>query len=76
VQGSRIARRGFASQARQTGLQAAAKGAESDRMGAVLAFVVADLARPWTKERRKRGLTTSSLLRSLHPTGETSNWKR
>jgi hypothetical protein len=78
VQGSRIARCGFASHARQTGLKAAAKGAEPDRMGAVLALVVADLARPWTKQRRKRGprLTASTLLRPLHPTGETSNWKR
>jgi hypothetical protein len=75
VQGSGIARSSFASHARQTGrLEAGGKGDESDRMGAVLAMVVRDLARPWTKQRRKRRptLTTSTLPRVLQTTSEKS----
>ncbi len=44
--------------ARETGrpLEAVGNGAKPDRLGAVLALVVGDLARPWAKQRRTRGL--------------------
>jgi hypothetical protein len=58
VEGSGIARRGFVSRAKRTGrFEAAGDGDESDGIGAVLALVVGDLARPWTKQRRRRGPT-------------------
>jgi hypothetical protein len=43
--------------ARETGRppESVGSGAEPDRSSAVLALVVGDLARTWTKQRRKRG---------------------
>jgi hypothetical protein len=38
-------------------LEAVGNGAEPDRLGAVLALVVGELARTWTKQRSKRGAT-------------------
>jgi len=58
-------------------LEAVGTGPEPDRLDAVLALIVNDLARIWTKQRRKRGptLATPTLPRGLHPTSETSKWK-
>ena len=40
-------------------LAAVGNGAKPDRLGAVLALVVGDLARPWTKRRRQNGHLTA-----------------
>jgi hypothetical protein len=74
MQGSRIARRGLQG-AFGTGRprEAVGIGADADRSGAVIARVVHDLARTWTKQRRKRGpkLTTPASA-VLQPTLELS----
>ena len=78
MQGSGIDR-GFTSRVRQTRrFEAARKADESDRMGAVLALVVGDLARPWTQQRRKQGptLTTSTLPRGAPNNELDERWKR
>jgi hypothetical protein len=75
VHGSGIARPSFASRPRQVGrLKTVAKRAELDRLGAVLALVVGDLARTWTKQQRKQGPTlTAPLTHSgFQPTSERS----
>jgi hypothetical protein len=56
VHGSGIAHRALQG-AYETGrpLEAVGNGAEPDTSGAVLALIVVDLARAWTKQKRKRG---------------------
>jgi len=55
--------------ARETGrpLEAVGNGAKPDRLGAVLALVVGDLARPWAKQRRTRGLIPGTGQRPSEP---------
>ena len=77
MQGSRIARRGLQG-AFGTGRprEAVGIGADADRSGAALALVVHDLARTWTKQRRKRGSTLTTPARAvLQPAREASGWK-
>jgi hypothetical protein len=73
VQGSEIASRGMQG-ARRTvrPLEPAGKGAVSDRSGAVLALVVSDLARIWSKQTRKRGSTLTTAINATPPTSEDS----
>jgi hypothetical protein len=55
-------------------LEAVGNGTKPDRLDAVLALVVGDLARIWTEQKRKRGST----LRNgavLRPTIKQSTWK-
>jgi hypothetical protein len=55
-------------------LEAVGNGTKPDRLDAVLALVVRDLARIWTEQKRKRGST----LRNgavLQPTIKQSTWK-
>jgi hypothetical protein len=77
VQGSGIARPGFASRQKQVGrFKTVAKRAEPDRLGAVLALVVGDLARTWISsnagEDRRSRLGSRS---GFQPTSEESRWK-
>jgi len=55
-------------------LEAVGNAAEPDGLDAVFARIVDDLARPWTKRRRKRGptLTTPTKPTVLEPTSEES----
>jgi hypothetical protein len=55
-------------------LEALGNGEEPDRLGTVLALVVGELARPWTKQKRKRE-PSSRRGAALQPTGEESRWK-
>jgi hypothetical protein len=77
MQGSRVARRAVqgALQTRRPS-QAVGIGADADRLGAVLALVVGDLARPWAMQRRKRAptLRTAASAR-LEPASEERGWK-
>ena len=77
MHGSGTARPGFASRSRQVGrLKTVAKRAEPGGLGAVLALVVGDLARAWTKQQRKRPTLTAPLTHSgFQPTSEESRWK-
>jgi hypothetical protein len=76
VQGSAITSR--ASQgAYETGrpLEAVGNGAELKRMDLVLALVVADLARAWAKQRRKRKAITTPVDAVPQTTSEERTWK-
>jgi len=55
-------------------LEAVGNAAEPDGLDVVFARIVDDLARPWTKRRRKRGptLTTPTKPTVLEPTSEES----
>jgi hypothetical protein len=77
MQGSRIARRGFQGAfSKRQPPGAVGIGADADRSGAVLALVVHDLARTWTKQRRKRGPKLTTQARAvLQPMGAESRWK-
>jgi hypothetical protein len=55
-------------------LEAVGNGAQADRLGAVLALVVADLTRTWAKQKRKRGPTLPNAA-VLQPTIKESTWK-
>ena len=51
-------------------------GADTDRWGAVLALLARELARPWRKQRRRRGPTlTNPAGAVLQPASEESGWK-
>jgi hypothetical protein len=69
VQGSGIASRGRrgVSGARRP-LEAVGDGGQPDRLGAVLALVVTDLARTWMKQERKRRATLTTPISA--PTNE------
>ena len=75
VHRSRIARRGLGA-ARQTGrpLEAVGNEAQSDRLDAVLALVVGDLARSWADRRRTRGLVPGTGQSPANERGE-QGWK-
>jgi hypothetical protein len=75
VHGSGIAHRAL-QDAHETGrpLEAVGKGAEPDTLGAVLALVVGDLARTWTKQKRKRGPTLPNGA-VLQPAIREGTWK-
>lgn len=71
MHGSGIARPGFASRPRQFGrFKTVANRAEPDRLGAVLALVVGDLTRTWTKQQRRRGPTLTTPLTQWAPANE------
>jgi hypothetical protein len=76
MQGSGIATRAL-QRARETGrpLEAVGNGGQPDRLGAVLAMVVADLARTWIKQRPKQGSTLATPVDArLQPTSEEGTW--
>jgi hypothetical protein len=76
VQGSEIGSRALqgGSQTRRS-LQAVSSGAESDPFGAVLALLVGELARSWTKQSRKRARAyTKSNPATLRPASEKGTW--
>jgi hypothetical protein len=51
-------------------------GVDADRSGAVIALVVRDLARTWTKQKRKRGPALRTPARAvLQPASEESGWR-
>ena len=77
MQGSRVAHRGLrgtldSGRPREAG----GIGADADPSGPVLAVVVRDLARTWTKQRRKRGpMLGTPASAVLQPASEESGWK-
>jgi hypothetical protein len=76
MQGSRVARRALHGSF-DTGRprESVRIGADADRLSAVLALVVRELARPWTKQRRKRGPTLRAPASAvLQPASEESGW--
>ena len=75
VHGSGITHRALQG-AHETGrpLEAVGNGAEPDTLGAVLTLVVVDLARAWTKQKRKRGPTLPNGA-VLQPTIRKNTWK-
>ena len=77
MQGSKVARRALDG-AVATGMprESVGIGADAERWGAVLALIVRDLARPWTKQRQKRGPTLTTPARAVpQPASEESGWK-
>jgi hypothetical protein len=57
-------------------LEAFGNAAEHERVGAVLGLVVAELARFWRKQRRKRGATRTAAISAVpQPTSEERTWK-
>jgi len=55
-------------------LEALGNGEQPDRLGAVLALAVGELARPWTKQKRRRE-PSSRRGPALQPTSAESRWK-
>jgi hypothetical protein len=77
VQGSAITNRALQG-AYKTGhpLEAIGSVAQPERLGVVLALVVGELTRTWTKQRRKREATpTTPVNAGFQPTSEESTWK-
>jgi hypothetical protein len=57
-------------------LEAFGNAAEHERVGAVLGLVVAELARFWRKQARKRGATRTAPISAVpQPTSEERTWK-
>jgi len=75
VHRSGIARSAFQGP-RETGrpLEAVGTGAEPDRLEAVVALVVGELARSWTRQRRKPGPSSRNGA-VLQPTSDERRWK-
>ena len=76
MQGSRVARRALHG-AFHTGRprERVGTGADADRASAVLALVVRDLARTWTKQRRTKEPTLTTVASAMRPASEESGWK-